>query len=223
MNIMHVPILPIQDVVFFPHIVIPLTIENRLAMQIVKDCLKYGSPLALPFVEDYGFGGPGATKRVCSIGVPIILEEAPSYLKVLISGIGKIELGNVVQDIPYPIYEGKVIYDNNTEDTAPFEIQITRLAEILNNWIEQNVENEEEKKSFCQNINSTNQVLDYICLFLVSDLDVKQHLLENNDLHSRIKTLNLLFKNHDPFTPDFQTVNVIRDYQSIELTSKVYH
>lgn len=223
MSLMHLPILTIQDVVFFPHTVIPLTLDNPMAIRIVKEALDLGSPIALPYVEGLGIFGQSPPKRVCGMGVPIILEEGPNFLKILVSGIGKIKLGRVVQDIPYPIYEGEVLSDQDLSQISESEKRFERLSNILTSWIRQNVDDHEERESFCQNIISVNQVIDYLCMFLLKDIDIKQHILENNKLDSRLQMLNLLFQNHDPFNPDPLTLEVIKDYQSIELTAKAFH
>ena len=221
MNILHLPILTIQDVVFFPHTVIPLTLDNPMAIRIVKDCIELGSPIALPFVEGLGIFGQSPPKRICGMGIPIILEEGPTFLKILVSGIGKVKLGRVLQDIPYPIYEGEVLYDMDELDDPDGEEENTeRLSSILTSWIGQSVEDKEERESFCQNIISVNQVIDYLCMFLIKDTDIKQHILENNSVCSRLQMLNLLFKSHDPYNPDPLTLGIIKDYQSIELTAK---
>lgn len=220
---LHLPILPLQDTVFFPHTVLPLTLENPVAVKIVSDCLEFGSPLALPLVEGYGIFGQAPPKRVCGIGVPIILEEGPNYLKVLISGIGKVKLGEPIQDLPYPIYEAEILYDKEENELLDFEETSDRLTDMLKGWIRENVLDPTERDSFLANLNSFNQVVDYICMFLIRDIDIRQHMLEVPSFEARLKLLNLLFQSNDPNITDSKTIGVIKDYQSIELTAKVFH
>jgi ATP-dependent Lon protease len=224
-NTIQVPILPIQDLVFFPHTVIPLILENPTAILIIKDCLDKGAPVAIPFVENMGIFGQSLPKKICGMGYPILLEEAPAHLKILISGLGRVKLGKIVQDLPYPTYEAEILYDspsfNKEDEHTKVTSTINRLKEILTEWVKTNVSSEEERENFCQNITYPNQVLDYLCMFLIKDMEIKQHLLENTSFISRVRMLDILFKITDPFTPDRATLGIIRDYQSIELTAKL--
>ncbi len=220
---LHLPILPLQDLVFFPHTVIPITLENVAAIRIIKDCLEFNTPVALPLIDSYSVFDTGSPRRICTIGVPIVLEETNSYLRILITGIGKVKLHNPVQEIPYAVYEAEVLYDADENKASDFDEESERLTSMLREWIIENVPDEIERASFLSNLQTINQTLDYICMFLIKDIDVKQHILETVSFKARMKLIKMLFSQYDPNLISHKALGIIKDYQSIELTAKVFH
>ncbi|MDH5580415.1 MAG: LON peptidase substrate-binding domain-containing protein [Bdellovibrionales bacterium] len=220
---LHLPILPLQDIVFFPHTVIPITLENPAAIRIIKDCLEFNTPVAMPLVDGYSMFEPGSPRRIGSIGIPIVLEEGPGFLRVLISGIGKVKLLNPVQEIPYAIYEAEVLYDTDEKKYPNFKEDSDKLTFMLKEWINENVIEASERQSFLANLNTINQTLDYICMFLLNDNDVKQHILETQSFNARMKLIKMLFSKYDANILDYKALGIIKEYQSIELTAKVFH
>ncbi|MFZ8933264.1 MAG: LON peptidase substrate-binding domain-containing protein [Bacteriovoracaceae bacterium] len=220
---LHLPILPLQDIVFFPHTVIPITLENPAAIRIIKDCLELNTPIALPYMDGYPMFEAGSPRRVGSIGIPIILEEGRDYLRVIISGIGKVRLLNPVQEIPYEIYEAEILHDHDEEKYPDLEDDSAKLTVMLTDWIHENVIDISERNSFLANLKTINQTLDYICMFLLKDNDIKQHILETQSFNARIKLIKMLFSNYDANLLDYKALGIIKEYQSIELTAKVFH
>ena len=111
MEKLNIPILPIQNLVFFPKTAVPIDIESPILIKMIKDCIKFDCPIGLSLLEDVGLFTPELPKKVCGMGIPIIMEETGQTLKVIINGIGKVKVNRAIQNYPYPVYEVEVLED----------------------------------------------------------------------------------------------------------------
>ena len=102
MKTLKVPVLPIFNVVFFPHTAVPLQLVNPVGIQMIKDCVEANSPVALSLTYNSQTEAVSPVQKTCGVGIPIILEEKRNFLKVLVVGMSKVRLLKPVKTAPYP-------------------------------------------------------------------------------------------------------------------------
>ena len=227
MKLRKVAVLPIPDLVFFPGTSLPLYIVEPVFIRMIKECVEanmlVGISMAEPLVYIFGHRRP-TPKNICGIGKPIILEELyDGTLKVLIKGFGRVKLGQVEQNLPYLIYECEEYGDINDERGFISDSKVERLKGLLDEWVLDTITNSVEREHFQENITSIHQVIDYICMFLIQDHEMRQLLLENTSLNERIQMLCSLLKGPTPFYEDTSAVEAIKSYEILEKTAKVGH
>lgn len=227
MKLRKVAVLPIPDLVFFPGTSLPLYIVEPVFIKMIRECVQnnmlVGVSMAEPLVYIYGHRRP-APKNICGIGKPIILEELyDGTLKVLIKGFGRVKLGQVQQNLPYLIYECEEYSDIQDERGFVSDSKVERLKGLLDQWMLETISDSMERENFQENISSIHQVIDYICMFLIQDHEMRQLLLENTSLTERIQMLDTLLKGPTPFLEDMTAVQAIKNYEILEKTAKVGH
>ncbi|OUR96241.1 hypothetical protein A9Q84_07740 [Halobacteriovorax marinus] len=220
------PVLPIPNVVFFAHTSLPVYIIEPIYVQMIKDCISENRSIAISKAQAYDHlstQGRFKPSIICGMGKPVILEEAPDgSLKVLIKGTGRVKLLSIEQNLPYLIYKAE-IYTDKKESEHFYGPQIENLKNLLDNWLELNVTDSFERESFSRSLITIYHVVDYICMFLVHDADLRQLLLENNSMFERIQLLSSLFEDPNQFEERSIVVNAIKHYEEIENTSRIAH
>ena len=160
-------------------------------------------------------------KNICSIGVPVIVEPFnEGTLKILVKGVKKVKLLSIHQNLPFLIFEAED-YPDYPKSTILNGGVVERLRNILDLWLEENISDTTERESFQDNLKTLAHIVDYMSMFLIQDVTMRQNLLENNCLVERVRILNLLLKDNNPFEEDLLTIDAFKNFENLELTSKL--
>lgn len=225
MTKLKVPVLPIPNVVFFPHASLPIYIVDPIYVRMVRECVANDQHLAITMVNGQSSAFlPGQQhSQICSIGKPIILEELEGGgIKALIKGVQRVKLQAPKQHLPYLICDAEAYYDQ-LEDCAVISSSIERLKKILNSWLTENISSSVDRQVFTQSLISVYHVVDYVSMFLIQDPEIRQLLLENTSIYERIQMLNSLLKESRPFSEDPTVVSAIKNFEVLESTAKFGH
>lgn len=217
---MHLPLLILPNLVFFPHTTLPLHIVDKNTIVMFKKACEEGSPIAISMAEPMLGESQSkcfAPKDICGYGTPIILEEsAEGTLKVLIRGQGRVRLVRPTTVLPYTIYQAQLIEDTSKEFIYCHD-RVDRLREILYNWLDETIYDSNEREAFKQGLRTIHQVVDYVCLFIIQDREIRQILLENTSLFERISMLNLLLQGETPLSEDSLVAKALKNYDMLGL------
>ncbi|ATH08935.1 hypothetical protein BIY24_13555 [Halobacteriovorax marinus] len=226
METLRLPVLPIPNVVLFSRTSLPIYILEPVYIDMVKKCIRDNTPIAISKAVEIGredYKVRYSPCDICGYGRPVILEEnVDGTLKVLIKAIGRVRLLNVEQNLPYLVYEAEY-FNDKIESEKLHGPQIQNLKKLLDNWLEVNILDSFERETFANSLTSIYHIIDYICMFLVQDPELRQLLLENNSLFERIQLLNSLFEEPSQFEESSLVVSAIKRYEEIEKTSRIAH
>lgn len=218
MNLKGIPILPVPRLVFYPQTSLPLFIVEPTYAGMIREAIENQSLLGITLAEPQVREGRVRyiPKMVCTVGKPILLEELDDGgLKILIHGKARVRLTNLIQSLPYLIFDAEEIPDR-AESSAWALPQTRRLVEILDNWLSENITDSLEREHFQQNIETLQSVADYLCLFLIQDPTTKQIMLENTSLFERLSLLNGLLKGESPQAEDWMTGEALKEFETLE-------
>jgi ATP-dependent Lon protease len=222
MEKLNIPILPVHNLVFFPRTTVPLNVEDKNVIQMIKDCLEFECPIGLSLADEQGPFSLDTPKKICGIGHPYIIEETENELKVIITGSGKVKIGALLQNFPYPVYEVEMIeQENELLDGA--DPRVVKLRQIFELWLDQSVLTQTEKIHFLEALASIDQICDYISMFIIHDAELRQILLETNSLNDRIQILSLLLSYENPFQEVPFIANSIKEFERLEKASNFVH
>lgn len=222
MEKLNIPVLPIQNLVFFPKTAVPLNVENPTVIKMIKDCVEFDSPIGLSLMEGFGLFVSDIPREICGIGIPIILEEYPNQLKVIINGTGKVKLGKIVQNFPYPVYEAELI-EAPDESIAMDDPRIEKLRGVFSAWLENSILSDAERVQLLDGLTTIDHIVDYISMFIIQDVEIRQLLIEVNSLSERIQMLSLLINEANPFSEDVMVAKVFKEYDTMEKTAEIAH
>lgn len=224
-----VPILPIPDVVFYPNTVLPIYIMEPSYVKMIQEAIENEQMIAVSLAEPVESGGFRSHKtkysprEVCTIGTPIIVEPfSKGALKILVKGVKRVKLMDVHQNLPYLVFNAEEFPDDPKSVLLDGGI-VERLKGILDSWLMENISNSQERESFYENLQTLSHIIDYLCMFLIQDVQLKQMILETPSLGERVKLLNLLLKEDNPFEEDLLTVSAFLSYEDLEKNAKASH
>lgn len=192
---MEVFVFPLGNVVFYPSTSKPLNIYEPRYVQMVKDSIQYGTPIAVAFVDEpeqeysfhYGEALP-FVRDVAGFGHPLILEERPDgSLLIFLQGKGKVQLGKTVnKGTPYIVCEARAISENHEMQNRVVQ-EFVMVNKVLIQWLENHIPEPQNREHFLRNIRSAEEVIGCFASYLVADHDMQQLLLESNDINEKIQ------------------------------------
>lgn len=217
MKVLKISVLPVVNVVLFPDTEVIVHIVEQAYTRMVKDCVKNNIPLAISLVVEQ------APSDICGIGIPEIIEEFENKtINIRVVGTGRVLLKEMIQNIPYPVIKAEMIIDKD-EGTNWSKEKSERLNVLLTEWCLKNILDNKDRNQFLEKITSVKQIVDNISMYVVNDWEIKQLLLKNNSLSERIRILNLLLKENNPFSEDLITSNAIKEFEKLKDLIKVAH
>jgi ATP-dependent Lon protease len=201
-NSMEIFVFPLGRVVFYPSTSKPLHIYEPRYVQMVRDSLATGTPIAIGYVDEpqgehvFHFGEPLSFVRpVVGFGHPLILEEhEDGSLMIFLQGQGKARLGRVTDaSKPYIVCDSELIHENH-EIAAGQAQDFFILNKVLIGWITTHVSDVVHREQFLRNIRSPEEVIGCFASYIVADHDMQQLILESDDINEKIHVINGLIQ-----------------------------
>lgn len=225
-----IPILPIPEVVFFPNTSLPILVTEPTYIKMIRDCVELGMNIGITMarpVKPFGHHSKYVPLSVGTIGRPLIVDELrDGTLKVLMRGIGRIQLEKMEQCSPFFIYRVSLLPDLPEEKPLHLpciDKKVERLKGILNLWIEKAIIEPTERTVFAESVNGPLHVVDYLSMFVIRDSEMRQMLLENCDLYDRIQILDSLLTKAETLSENESILQAVKDYEQLENTYSTIH
>lgn len=199
---------PLVNVCLFPGTTKPLNIFEPRYLQMVRDSVATGKPIALGFIENVESVKPhkpgeslSYVREIAGYGHPTIVQERLNgTLLIFIQAEGKVKLGALKSsETPYLVVEGQLMPEqiNPNEEAAK---QVNVLNQILARWIHTHIPDPEQKNIFLSSLKGPQEIVGAFATYLVKDYDIQQMLLELNDINDKIKILHRLVESNEVMT-----------------------
>lgn len=185
------PLLPLRDVVVFPHMVIPLFVGRPKSIKALEAAMETGKSVLLvaqkaaakdePAVEDLYTVG-------CIAKILQMLKLPDGTVKVLVEGTQRADVSNIEDSLEYFICEATPQAIASTE--VP-EIEALRRAVVsqFDQYVKLNKKIPQEILATLQGIDDAGRLADTICSHLPIKLDQKQRLLELATVVERLEAI----------------------------------
>jgi Lon protease-like protein len=197
-DLIEVYVFPLKDAVFFPNTAVPLNVFEPRFISMVKEALDTQTPVALclsSFNWKRPKNQPLANRfkgSVTGIGHPVVLREnADGSMLILLEGIAKVELGEVVQESPFIICNAYVVEENDSVQ-AQNRFRFNRLRKNLEEWIRENIKEDYYRQVLLQNLRSPQQIVESLSMLLIKESTKRQEVLETNDINQKIEFMTKL-------------------------------
>jgi len=184
-----VPILPLRNTVMFPNIVMPIAVSRNKSLRLIREVYQKNGLLAATTQKDVKVDDP-ATADVQPIGtvarIVRILEMPDNSTTVLLQGIQRFELKEIVSSTPY--HQGLVTLLTDKvpgDDNRVFNALIEALKELAVKIIQNSGIIPPETSFAIRNIDSSEQLINFIAGNFALKVAEKQRLLEIDDLEER--------------------------------------
>ena len=188
------PILPIRDIVIFPHMILPLFVGRDISIKAIDYASAHEKMVLLVTQKDVNIEVPSTSDLYAMGTVGTILRTLKlpdGRLKILIQGISKVKLKRFTQTEPFYMGEAEKMVD---EKIPELTIEIEALMRSIKEQMEKSVS---LGKSFLpdiivliENIEEPGKLADLVASSLSLKSDQAQELLEITDPVLRLKKVS---------------------------------
>lgn len=220
-----VPIIPLKDVVIFPNMVVPLFVGRQKSISALEAADKKDKQVILlsqknPNDNDVNPSNLHTTGTLAKILQVLPLPDGTR--KVLIEGKTRAKAVKVVENSGFLAAEIKEIQTKQDITKIELEAQRREAIQLFDEFAKLNQKVPDEVVSIISKIANIEQLADVIITHVVSDLNIRQELLETASLKKR---LTMLLKE---LNREIEILNVERKIQGrvkqqIEKNQKEYY
>lgn len=185
------PVLPLRDVVVYPHMVIPLFVGRKKSINCLEAAMEQGKKVLLVAQTEPSLEDPKMEDlyRIGTVANILQLLKLPDgTVKVLVEGVQRAE---IIDDIPNEDYFFSQIELLESEDIDPEEEDaLTRsVLTLFESYIKLNKKIPPEVLSSVNGIDDPERLADTIAAHMPLSLDDKQTALELNSVTERFEFL----------------------------------
>jgi ATP-dependent Lon protease len=184
-----VPLLPLRDIIVFPHMVVPLFVGRQKSIRALEEAVNTQRPILLAAQRDAKTNEPVAEDihRVGTLGTVVQLLRLPDgTVKVLVEGKKRARILRYVDHDEYFLVEVEEIEDL-ADRTATQEALIRTITTTFETYVKLNKKIPPEMVASVAAIEEPSRLADTIVAHLGIKLEDKQALLELLDAGERLE------------------------------------
>jgi ATP-dependent Lon protease len=184
-------ILPINDAVVFPFMMVPLILRDRNLLRLADEALAEHKIIGAFTQENPDTDQPGP-EDIYKFGTAIHIQKMIRFpngeMRLLAQGICRVKLTGVTQVVPY--LKGRVeVVDDVEESGDRIKAYMQTVVRTFSRMVDESDQLADELKIVVHNIKEGARLADVIATHLNIDLDRKQKLLEEAGVRQRLKLL----------------------------------
>ena len=189
---MIVPILPLRDVVIYPHMVIPLFVGRRKSIRALEMAAQKDNLVVLVAQKNQGDDDP-ASDQLFPIGtfgrILQLLKLPDGTFKLLVEGTERAEIKTVIPEQDYFLGEINPLPTVGLLDSTESSVLVRTVLTQFESYIKLNKKIPPEILASLANIDNNDKLADTIAAHLVLKIPDKQKILETPDLQARFELL----------------------------------
>src|SRR5262245_34961893 len=188
-NPQRVPLLPLRDIIVFPHMVVPLFVGRQKSIRALEEAVNSQRPILLAAQRDAKTNEPAADDihRVGTLGAVVQLLRLPDgTVKVLVEGKKRARILRYVDNEEYFLVEAEEI-EEPAARTTELEALIRSINSTFETYVKLNKKIPPEMVASVAAIDDPSRLADTIVAHLGVKLDDKQALLELLDAGERLE------------------------------------
>jgi ATP-dependent Lon protease len=183
------PVLPLRDIVVFPHMIVPLFVGREKSINALEEVMRADKQILLATQKDAGDDdpAPGAIYEIGTLATVLQLLKLPDgTVKVLVEGRDRAQIVRYTNRQNYFEAEGRIL----TEDPGQ-EVEIEALARSVisefENYVKLNKKVSPEVLSAVTNIEDYSKLADTIASHLAVRIPEKQEILALSGVAQRLE------------------------------------
>jgi ATP-dependent Lon protease len=187
-----VPVLPLRDVVVYPHMVIPLFVGREKSVRALDFAMEQGKQIVLvaqkvPDVDDPEAGDlytMGALAQVLQL-----LKLPDGTIKVLVEGVSRVRIERVTERDGALFASGTEVEPEYSVAEREVDVTLRSLLSLFEQYVKMNRKIPPELLSTIAGIDDPSRIADTVAAHLGIRLADKQDLLESADVSQRLEKL----------------------------------
>ena len=190
-EISQLPVLPLRDIVVFPHMIVPLFVGREKSVRALEEVMGASKQILLLTQTDAGTEDPNASDMfmVGTVGnILQLLKLHDGTVKVLVEGISRAKVREVADHDGFMMAE--IVEYIEEEITDPEIIALGRATiQQFEHYIKLNKKIASEVMVSVNQIEEPSKIADTIASHLAVKIPEKQSLLEMVDVHERLESI----------------------------------
>ena len=187
----NIPILPLRDIVVFPHMIVPLFVGREKSVLALETVMAQNKQILLLTQTDASTEEPSSDDlyRVGTLGTILQLLKLPDgTVKVLVEGGRRAQVVEINDSSDFLLGTVQEIYEEKITD--PEIIALGRAAiHHFEDYIKLNKKIASEVLSSVNQLEDTNKIADTLASHVAVSIEDKQQLLEKLDVRARLERL----------------------------------
>ncbi|MCK5799072.1 MAG: endopeptidase La [Deltaproteobacteria bacterium] len=192
----NIPLLPLRDIVIFPHMVVPLFVGRERSIAALDEAMSRNKDILLAAQRDARINDP-SPDDVFSVGtlgaIRQLLRLPDGTVKVLVEGRLRVGITNFVHSDPFYLVETDAFSGDDSEGVE-VEALARSLKVTFETYVKLNKAIQPEMIGSIQSIEDPSMVADTIAAHLSLKLEQKQDLLEEISARRRLELLHGLMQ-----------------------------
>jgi len=192
---MVLPLLPLRDVVIFPHMVIPLFVGRTESIKSLEAAMEIGKHIFLIAQKDAATDVP-AEADLYSVGtvstILQLLRLPDGTVKVLVEGAQRAKLKKLFAENDHLSAEVRTLKDGEMGDPAELEVMKRNVLVQFEQLININKKIPPELLTSLTNIEEPGRLVDSIAAHITVKINSRQKILEASDILLRFRLLHEL-------------------------------
>jgi ATP-dependent Lon protease len=185
------PVLPLRDVVVYPHMVIPLFVGREKSIQALEAAMENDKQILLVAQKSAADDDPSVEDlyRIGTISSILQLLKLPDgTVKVLVEGNRRARIVTFMGEEEYFTAQIKQ-YEEATIDEREAEVLVRSLTNQFDQYVKLNKKIPPEILTSLSSIEDPNRLVDTIAAHMSLKMEEKQNILELTDLQERLEHL----------------------------------
>lgn len=191
-EILDLPVLPLRDVVVFPHMVIPLFVGRDKSMRALEQAMEADKRIILLAQKSAETDDPAAADlyTVGTLAQVLQLLKLPDgTIKVLVEGTARVNVSNVVERDGSLYGQGEEVDSTDARELREIEAVARSLMSLFEQYVKTNRKLPPELLQTLAGIDEPSRLADTIAAHLGVRLGDKQRLLETIEVGERLELL----------------------------------
>ena len=191
-EVLDLPVLPLRDVVVFPHMVIPLFVGRDKSMRALEKAMEADKRILLVAQKSAEMDDPSGSDlyEVGTLAQVLQLLKLPDgTIKVLVEGIVRIQVEWIVQEDGALRGHGAKMATSQSRENRETEAIARSLLTLFEQYVKTNRKLPPELLQTLTGIDEPGRLADTIAAHIGVRLADKQRLLETTDISSRLELL----------------------------------
>ncbi|QNS01659.1 MAG: endopeptidase La [Buchnera aphidicola (Pentalonia nigronervosa)] len=186
-----IPVLPLRDVVIYPHMVIPLFIGRKNSIKCIESAMNNDKKIMLIAQKEASQDEPTVNDlfKIGTISSILQMLKLPDgTMKVLVEGLQRACIKNLIDDGQYFLAEAELIMPEKTLNKEQ-KVLVRTTVHQFESYVKLNKKIPPEILNVLNNITNSEKLADTIAAHMPLKLHDKQTILELNNINKRLEFL----------------------------------
>jgi ATP-dependent Lon protease len=192
-----IPILPLRDVVVYPHMVIPLFVGREKSIKALDTTMQDNKQILLVAQKSAEVDDPQQDdlNTVGTLASILQLLKLPDgTVKVLVEGGRRVQIKSISEHQGYFAAQISKLDDKLDMDDKEADVLMRTAASLFEQYVKLNKKIPPEVLTSLASIDDPSRLADTMAAHMSLKLDEKQQVLEMNDVHERLEHLMALME-----------------------------